>query len=139
VRVDAGVTSGDEVTLHYDPMIAKLIVLGETRDDAIARMRWALDRYVVLGDVITNIPFLRAVLAHPVFLAGQQTTDFVDTAFAGWQPPAPTAGALDLAAAIAAVAEQVQGTAASSGAPTDGDPYSPWRGGSGFRIGESRD
>jgi acetyl/propionyl-CoA carboxylase alpha subunit len=110
--------------------------LGESRGDAIGRMRWALDRYVVLGDVITNIPFLRAVLAHPVFLAGSQTTDFVDTAFAGWQPPAPAPGELELAVAIAAVAEQVQGAAVSSGgAPTDDDPYSPWRVGDGFRVG----
>ena len=136
VRVDAGVTSGDEVTLHYDPMIAKLIVLGESRGDAIARMRWALDRYVVLGDVITNIPFLRAVLAHPTFLAGEQTTDFVDTAFAGWQPPPPAPEELELAVAIAAVAEQVQSTGgATQGATVEHDPYSPWRVGDGFRVG----
>ncbi len=67
VRVDAGVTSGDEVTLHYDPMIAKLIVSGETRDDAIAKMLWALHHYVILGEVTTNIPFLpRCTPTSPV-------------------------------------------------------------------------
>ncbi len=49
VRVDAGITTGDEVTLHYDPMIAKLIVLGEDRQDAIRKMDWALSHYVLLG------------------------------------------------------------------------------------------
>ncbi len=78
VRVDAGVTTGDEVTLHYDPMIAKLIVLGENRRDAIGKMQWALHHYVILGDVITNIAFLRLVLSHPRFLAGDTTTDFVE-------------------------------------------------------------
>jgi hypothetical protein len=78
VRVDAGVTTGDEVTLHYDPMIAKLIVLGEHRDDAIGKMQWALRHYVILGDVITNIAFLRQVLSHPRFLVGDTTTDFVE-------------------------------------------------------------
>jgi acetyl/propionyl-CoA carboxylase alpha subunit len=78
VRVDAGVTTGDAVTLHYDPMIAKLIVLGEHRDDAIGKMLWALRHYVILGDVITNIAFLRQVLSHPRFLAGDTTTDFVE-------------------------------------------------------------
>ena len=81
VRVDAGISSGDEVTLHYDPMIAKLVVLGENRSDAIERMDWALRHYVILGDVITNIPFLREVLAHPVFVAGAVTTDLIDAEF----------------------------------------------------------
>ena len=49
VRVDAGVTTGDEVTLHYDPMIAKLIVLGENRADAVRKMQWALQHYVDAG------------------------------------------------------------------------------------------
>ena len=71
VRVDAGVTGGDVVTLHYDPMIAKLIVLGENRADAIGKLHWALGHYVILGDVITNIPFLRDVLTHPDFSAGR--------------------------------------------------------------------
>ena len=98
VRVDAGVTAGDTVTLHYDPMIAKLIVLGEDRVDAIAKMQWALGHYVILGDVITNIPFLRDVLAHPIFRRGEQTTDFIDHEFASWQPPANKPPALALAA-----------------------------------------
>jgi acetyl-CoA carboxylase biotin carboxylase subunit len=138
VRVDAGVTSGDEVTLHYDPMIAKLVVLGENRADAIGKMRWALRHYVVLGDVVTNIPFLSAVLAHPRFQAGDTTTDFVEQEFGSWQP---AAGPPELAYLVAAVSEtlaasetrQVQPTA-----PASGDPYAPWQATDGFRIGGTR-
>ena len=85
VRVDAGITTGDEVTLHYDPMIAKLIVLGEDRQDTIRKMDWALSHYVLLG-VTTNIPFLRDVITHEVFRRGEATTGFVDEYYANWQP-----------------------------------------------------
>ncbi|MBW7883883.1 MAG: acetyl-CoA carboxylase biotin carboxylase subunit [Caldilineaceae bacterium] len=139
VRVDTGITSGDEVTIHYDPMIAKLIVSGENRRDAIERMQWALRHYVLLGDIVTNIPFLRDVLAHPRFANGETTTDFVDEAFAHWQPPAQRPP--DLALAIAAVAEIMQGERTMTAAPQgsrDGDLYSPWNLGDGFRMGIRR-
>jgi 3-methylcrotonyl-CoA carboxylase alpha subunit len=136
VRVDAGVTGGDEVTLHYDPMIAKLIVLGEDRADAIGKMQWALRHYVILGDVITNIPFLRDVLAHPIFQAGAQTTSFVDTHFAGWQPPAVPPP--ELALAVAALAEVLQNgaNAPAQMAAATGDPFSPWQRDGAFRLGQ---
>ena len=139
MRVDAGVTTGDEVTLHYDPMIAKLIVLGENRADAIGRMQWALGHYVVLGDVITNIPFLRDVLAHPRFAAGDTTTDFVDTAFGDWQPTAGDPPDLALAAAALAevLAEPATAFNGTGAAPAGGDPFSPWNAGGGFRLGGS--
>jgi 3-methylcrotonyl-CoA carboxylase alpha subunit len=137
VRVDAGVTSGDEVTLHYDPMIAKLVVQGENRADAIGKMDWALRHYVVLGDVITNIPFLRSVLAHPVFQRGEQTTDFVEREFASWQPANQSPP--DLAVALIAVSELLQrsqslANAAASAAGAN-DPFSPWQSDAGFRLG----
>jgi acetyl/propionyl-CoA carboxylase alpha subunit len=138
VRVDAGVTTGDEVTLHYDPLIAKLIVLGENRADAIGRMQWALGHYVVLGDVITNIPFLRDVLAHPRFAAGDTTTDFVDTAFQGWQPA--TNDPPDLALVAAALADMVAEPAETPNVPAAlvvGDPFSPWNVTGSFRLGGS--
>ena len=135
VRVDAGVTSGDTVTLHYDPMIAKLIVLGEGRADAIGKMLWALRHYVILGDVVTNIPFLRDVLAHPRFAAGDTTTDFVDECFAAWQPAAFTPP--DLAFAVAALAEVLSAGSgvAASGLDATGDPTSPWQQANSFRMG----
>ena len=184
VRVDAGVTTGDEVTLHYDPMIAKLIVLGEHRDDAIGKMLWALRHYVILGDVITNIAFLRQVLSHPRFLAGDTTTDFLEGRGArgdiltqrhrdaetrrenqisvepldprsiegqvetgrggeGETPIAnlqsPISQSLDLVFAVAALTEMLQGAAPATGAiAADGDPFSPWRQGDGFRLGAAR-
>lgn len=134
VRVDAGVTTGDEVALHYDPMIAKVIVQGETRDDAIQRMEWALRHYVILGEVTTNIPFLRAVLAHGDFRAGRQDTAFVERAFAGWSPQQRETP--DAALIAAALHERLSSTSAASPAPgsTDGDPWSPWARTDSFRM-----
>jgi 3-methylcrotonyl-CoA carboxylase alpha subunit len=90
VRNDAGLESGDEVTVHYDPMLAKLIVHAPDRAAAIARLRRALDDYAVLG-VTTNLPLLRAIAAHPAFAAGATHTDFLsETGLAGasFDPPA---------------------------------------------------
>ncbi|NJM07955.1 acetyl-CoA carboxylase biotin carboxylase subunit [Candidatus Gracilibacteria bacterium] len=76
VRVDTGLSSGDEVTVHYDPMIAKLIVVGADRAAAIARMQRALAEYAVLG-LTTNLPLLQAIVAHPAFVAGATHTSFL--------------------------------------------------------------
>ena len=76
IRVDAGVVEGGEVSVYYDPMLAKLIVAAETRTAAIARAVAALRRYVVLG-IRTNIPYLLAVLQHPRFLSGDLDTGFL--------------------------------------------------------------
>ncbi|MCF3935746.1 ATP-grasp domain-containing protein [Acuticoccus sp. M5D2P5] len=77
VRVDSGVETGDTVSSFYDPMIAKLIVHGEDRADALAKMADALDRSVAIGPK-TNLAFLRAVVTHPEFVAGRHDTGFVD-------------------------------------------------------------
>ena len=76
VRVDTGVHEGGEISMFYDPMIAKLVTRGDTRDDAIDRMRDALDAYYVRG-VDSNIPFLSAVFSHPRFVEGRLSTDFI--------------------------------------------------------------
>jgi acetyl/propionyl-CoA carboxylase alpha subunit len=76
VRVDAGVEEGDEVGIAYDPMIAKLIAHGETRDEALDRLAGALDETEV-GGVVTNLPFLRWLVAHPAVRAGDTTTAFL--------------------------------------------------------------
>jgi acetyl/propionyl-CoA carboxylase alpha subunit len=76
VRVDAGVAEGDEVGTGYDPMIAKLIASGETRDEALDRLGAALAETEV-GGVTTNLPFLRWLVAHPVLRAGEATTAFL--------------------------------------------------------------
>jgi propionyl-CoA carboxylase alpha chain len=77
VRVDTGVFEGGEISMYYDPMIAKLIAGGRTRDEAIERMRAALDAYYIRG-VSHNIPFLAALMAHPRFQEGRLTTAFID-------------------------------------------------------------
>ncbi|GIV98571.1 MAG: 3-methylcrotonoyl-CoA carboxylase subunit alpha [Herpetosiphonaceae bacterium] len=76
IRNDAGLTSGDQVTVYYDPMLAKLIVSAPTRAAAIGRLRRALDEFTVLG-VTTNLPLLRAIAAHPAFAAGETYTSFI--------------------------------------------------------------
>ena len=76
VRVDAGIAEGDEVALAYDPLIAKLIAHGPTRDDALDRLEAALAETVVEG-VTTNLPFLRWLVAHPDVRAGRTTTAFL--------------------------------------------------------------
>ncbi|MDE2567251.1 MAG: ATP-grasp domain-containing protein, partial [Burkholderiales bacterium] len=76
VRVDTGVAEGGEIPMFYDSMIAKLIVHGRDRADAIARMREALNAFVIRG-VSSNIPFQAALLAHPKFMAGDFDTGFI--------------------------------------------------------------
>jgi acetyl-CoA/propionyl-CoA carboxylase, biotin carboxylase, biotin carboxyl carrier protein len=109
IRVDAGVEQGDEIALAYDPMIAKLIAHGDTREEALARLGAALADTEVEG-VVTNLPFLRWLVRHPNLRAGHTTTAFlvenpplseppphaVDGAWrGGWRlnlaPPAPHA------------------------------------------------
>ena len=76
IRVDAGVEEDDEVGVAYDPMIAKLISHGPTRDEALLRLRDALDETEVVG-LTTNLPFLRWLVAHPAVRAGRTTTAFL--------------------------------------------------------------
>lgn len=76
VRVDAGFISGDEVSSHYDPMIAKLIVGGPDRASAVQKLKAALEDYEIAGP-ITNIEFLKRVCQHPSFIAGDVETGFI--------------------------------------------------------------
>jgi len=80
VRVDTGVFPGFEITPYYDPMIAKLIVWGETRAQAILRMRRALEEYKIVG-VRTNIPFHQTLMDSHRFMGGQFDTRFVEERF----------------------------------------------------------
>jgi propionyl-CoA carboxylase alpha chain len=76
VRVDTGVQDGGEIPMYYDSMIAKLIVHGKDRQEAIAKMREALNAFVIRG-ISSNIPFQAALLAHPKFVAGDFNTGFI--------------------------------------------------------------
>jgi propionyl-CoA carboxylase alpha chain len=81
VRVDTGVVDGGEIPMFYDSMIAKLIVHGKDRTEAIAKMREALNGFVIRG-VSSNIPFQAALLAHPRFVSGQFNTGFIAEQYA---------------------------------------------------------
>ena len=76
VRVDSGVVEGMEVPIHYDPLVAKLVVWGADRDQAIARCRRALRHYHLVG-IPTSIPFFLAILEDPDFLSGEYDTGFI--------------------------------------------------------------
>jgi acetyl-CoA carboxylase biotin carboxylase subunit len=131
VRVDSGIQTGDAVTIHYDPMIAKIITYGATRDSAIERMRGALLNTVVLG-VTTNIPFLLALLDHPAFAGGEVDTTFIDRHLSELIPePAEIDPLALIALALSEKAAQVQ---VSTAASPDSDPYSPWSRADGFRL-----
>jgi 3-methylcrotonyl-CoA carboxylase alpha subunit len=81
IRNDVGTYEGDEISTYYDPMISKLVAWAPTRPEAIERMNRALGRTRVEG-VKTNIDFLRTIITHPTFRAGEMTTDWLDTRFA---------------------------------------------------------
>ncbi len=136
IRVDAGAQSGDVISIHYDPMIAKIIVHDVDRAAAIQRMLNALAHTVILG-TITNREFLMALLVHPAFATGEVDTQFVD---AHLDELLPTASSLPDVALIAAalgdflrVDTRVRST--STLANNDSDLYSPWSVADGFRLG----
>ena len=103
IRLDTGVRQGDEVTPNYDPMLAKLIVWAPSRDEALQRMRRALDEFVVLGTT-TNLRFLRELCDVPDVVDGSTDTTMIDRLWPeGWTPTLPIEfedGAL-MAAAVA--------------------------------------
>ncbi len=125
IRCDTGVETGDEVTLYYDSLLAKLIVYADDRSAAIATLRSALDRCVIEG-VTTNLPLLRAIAGHPAFSAGELTTDFLNVHQVTQHLPVPLPAPNEvlLAAAIADVQPLASGRAATR------DPWGalgPWR------------
>jgi len=106
VRVDTGVYEGGEIPVHYDSMICKLIACGSDRADAIARMREALNGFVVRG-VASNLAFQSALLAHPRFAAGDFNTGFIAEEFPhGFDPAAVAHPERDFLLAIAAACER---------------------------------
>ena len=101
-RIDSGVEEGAEISIHYDPMMAKLIAHGDSRRQATATLLEALDETRVRG-VAHNLGFLSAVLAHPRFKAGRLSTGFIDEAYPdGFKSPRPGAAARRRLVAVAA-------------------------------------
>ncbi len=122
VRVDTGFGTGDEISVHYDPMIAKLIVHGADRVDALRVLRKALAEYQVVGPK-TNIEFLQSLAAHRAFVEGKVETAFIPKYGEELQPPLvppPTpaqlaVGALYLALRERRTASQAEGAGAGEG------------------------
>ncbi|MEE4348678.1 MAG: acetyl/propionyl/methylcrotonyl-CoA carboxylase subunit alpha [Pacificimonas sp.] len=113
VRVDTGVTPGSEISMFYDPMIAKLITYGETREEAIDRNLAALDKYLIRG-ISHNIDFLAAVMQHPRFRSGDITTGFIAEEYPDGFEGAPASDRLRkaLVAAVAGIEFSHQARAA---------------------------
>jgi 3-methylcrotonyl-CoA carboxylase alpha subunit len=102
-RVDTGVRSGDEISIHYDPMIAKITAKGTDRREAIAALQRSLAETAVFG-LVTNLPLLRGIARHPLFAAGRFDTGFIEREL----PKLLTRPALSPAALAAAVADEMQ-------------------------------
>jgi 3-methylcrotonyl-CoA carboxylase alpha subunit len=131
-RVDTGVRQGDAVTPFYDAMIAKIVVWGEDRATALARLRRALAETAVLG-VTTNLGFLAQVLAHSEFAAATVDTGFVERRLGDLIPPRrPAPDAALAAAALSRVLSRA--AAATAEAARSGDAFSPWARIDGWRL-----
>jgi acetyl/propionyl-CoA carboxylase alpha subunit len=100
LRVDDGIASGDTVSIHYDPLLAKVIAHGADRPSAIRRLAYALRAVTLLG-VQTNPAFLSAVRDHPECQLGANDTEFLARRFADWREPASELGLALIAATIA--------------------------------------
>jgi acetyl/propionyl-CoA carboxylase alpha subunit len=121
-RFDTGIRDGSTIGLHYDSMVAKLIVHGPTREAAVAKLATALGDLAILG-VGTNTAFLAACVEKPDFRSGRLTTDFLGQAFPdGWTPPQATLDRLRAEAALAWVEQAVS------------DRTDPWKRSNAFRI-----
>src|SRR3974390_636051 len=109
VRNDTGVYEGGEISLYYDPMIAKLVTHAPTRERAIDAQSDALDAFVITG-IRHNIPFLSALMSHPRWRAGKLSTGFIAEGFPhGLHPHAPEGQRADVIAAVAAAIDHVLG------------------------------
>ncbi|HEY6831913.1 MAG TPA: acetyl/propionyl/methylcrotonyl-CoA carboxylase subunit alpha [Pseudolabrys sp.] len=109
VRNDTGVTEGGEISLYYDPMIAKLVTHASNRLEAVEAQADALDAFVIDG-IRHNIPFLSALMAHPRWRAGKLSTGFIAEEFReGFHPQAPEGERAEVLAAVAAAIDHVLG------------------------------
>ena len=125
VRVDGGVAAGGEVSIHYDPMLAKVIAHGATRDEAAQRLRAALQSAWIPG-LVTNRAFLARVLAHPEFLAGQLDTHFLERNASALLAPVTSPMTRAHAAAAIVLDELANGSLAGRG-PSRLDIRAGWR------------
>jgi 3-methylcrotonyl-CoA carboxylase alpha subunit len=137
VRVDGALRDGLEVSIHYDPMLAKVVTFGRDRSESLERMRRALAEFVILG-IPTNLLYLQAILDSEAFVRGDLSTHFLDEHLHGWTPEAvalPPEGlaALALHDLVAAQAEGAGTAAADVGDAAVGVAASPWSALAGWR------
>ena len=132
VRVDSGVRQGDRISVHYDPMIAKVVVWDRDRPSALVRLQVALSSTEIVGTT-TNLAFLSAIAKHPAYAKAKIDTGFIARHRKDLVPkPGP---ATDEALAVACLAELLHRRAqAASAAKASSDPYSPWNDTSGWRL-----
>jgi 3-methylcrotonyl-CoA carboxylase alpha subunit len=119
LRIDAGYREGDAVSPHYDAMLAKVIAWAPTRDAAIERLNRGLEDTDVRG-IVTNIPFLSALVTHPQVRANAVDTGFIERELKNLTPPPAASGDLELCAAVAAILADEQKAARA-------EAHSPWR------------
>jgi 3-methylcrotonyl-CoA carboxylase alpha subunit len=135
VRIDSGVEEGDEITPHYDPMIAKLIVWDVDRDRALARMLQSLAQYRVVG-VASNVDFLSRLVACPAFANADLDTGLIERERAFLFPEGvETPREVFLVAALAELLREEE--IAQAAAVRDSDPHSPWHLRDGWRLNAS--
>ncbi|MBD9477712.1 acetyl/propionyl/methylcrotonyl-CoA carboxylase subunit alpha [Pseudoxanthomonas sp. PXM02] len=134
VRLDGGVVEGDLVTIFYDPMIAKLIVWGEDRPTALARLRDALADCDIVGPK-SNIGFLEQLARHPAVVEGRIDTGYLDRHLDEFMPAPTLTPDLQVAAAVAVLLDQE--ASARRSAEASADPGSPWAIADGWRLGHA--
>ena len=132
IRNDTGIYTGMKVTPYYDPLLAKLVVSAENREESINKMIWALSHYVLLG-VTTNITFLKKVLEHKEFKKGNITTHFIDNYFKDWTV---TKEGLPVDAIISlAIYDSMHSKSEEIVRYKEVDPHSPWKHVGRWRVG----
>uniref|UniRef100_A0A8C7SAK0 Methylcrotonoyl-CoA carboxylase subunit alpha, mitochondrial n=1 Tax=Oncorhynchus mykiss TaxID=8022 RepID=A0A8C7SAK0_ONCMY len=131
-RIETGVREGDEVSAHYDPMIAKLVVWGEDRSAALRKLRYCLRQYNIVG-LNTNIDFLLSLSGHPEFEAGNVTTSFIPQHYEQLFPkPSPPSRATLCQAALGLLLRERAST--QTFRDQSNDPFSPFASSNGRRV-----
>lgn len=131
IRIETGVRENDEVSIHYDPMIAKLVIWGKDREEALAILRSKLNEYNIAG-LDTNIEFLKSLCSHPNFRQGEVHTGFIDEHYEKLFPKLQIPNEVAAQAALAMILYQDTQSLRSSIATND--PLSPFATEIGFRL-----
>jgi acetyl-CoA carboxylase biotin carboxylase subunit len=124
IRIDSGIETGDEVSMYYDPILAKIVAYGKDRDSAIQRMRQALTDTVVLG-VTTNIDFMKDVLDRKEFIDGKLHINFIEEYMPDWKPAELSNDQLNVVLGLATIAKDTSKQTYSE-SDTRGQPE-PWQ------------